>query len=365
MAHTMKKEVSNDYLHEDITFAIISKLPIKSIKRFSCACKSWCSLFENQHFMTMFQKNLLSKTHPLYNDAYLILNHFAKPFHSDLYVLSGDRLENKVQLEMPALLPLENGNEHIRILGSTIDGTICLYDYIGHTSVALWNIDTDEVNAIPPSYGLIRPNSTEYRFHGFGYDDVRDDYKVIQHVDSYTFNNNVHVNECFWNIYSLNSNTWRRMNSDMPRRYQDWETEVYLKGMSHWWGGTHYEACMVSFNWSNEEYYITPSPIEDLPGCLDINLVVLNGMLGLVYNYKEHTSFQISILAELGVKESWIKLHNVEPLCGISCIAAWKNGNIFFVKENGELTLLDLTTGVTYEIGFKEQNFRSQIVIFD
>jgi F-box interacting protein len=92
------------------------------------------------------------------------------------------------------------------LLGSAINGTLCIYDYVGNTSVALWNLVTEEVKVIPP---IIRKVTNEYCLHGFGYDHIRDDYKVIQYVDSYTFNDNVLVNECFWNIYSLNSNSWK------------------------------------------------------------------------------------------------------------------------------------------------------------
>jgi molecular chaperone HtpG len=239
MAPTIQKKVSSNYIHDDITFSILSKLPIKSIKRFSCACKSWSFLFENPNFITMFRNNLLSKSHPLYDDAFLILNHFPQPFHADIYVLSSDRFENKVKLDLTPSLPLENGYEHIRILGSAINGTLCIYDYVGNTSVALWNPVTEEVKAIPP---ITRKVTIEYRLHGFGYGHIRDDYKVIQYVDSYTFNDNVLVNECFWNIYSLNSNSWKKINFDMPSRYQDFDTEVYLNGMCHWCGGTHTEA---------------------------------------------------------------------------------------------------------------------------
>jgi len=369
MAPTIEKKVSSNYIHDDIVFSIFSKLPVKSIKRFSCACKSWSFLFENPNFINMFRNNLLSKSHPLYDDACLILNHFSGPdYHWNVYLLSGDRFENKVKVDLPPSLPIENGFDYIRILGSAINGTLCIYDYHSNTRVALWNPATQEVKAIPPSHGVIPNVNTQFHLHGFGYDHVKDDYKVIQHVNYFIFNDNPCGgldHEHFWEIYSLKSNSWKKINFDMPTRYQDYDTDVYLNGMCHWWGGTTDEAYMVSFNWCNEDYFITPSPLEDVPGCFDVSLVVLNGFVAIISNYKETNSFQISIIGELGVKESWIRLFDVEPLsCIDSPIGAWKKGNIFFRKENHELAFFDLTTGVTEEIGVKGERFWCQIVMY-
>jgi hypothetical protein len=34
------KVIKSQYIHDDIAFSILSKLPIKSFKRFLCVCKS-------------------------------------------------------------------------------------------------------------------------------------------------------------------------------------------------------------------------------------------------------------------------------------------------------------------------------------
>jgi molecular chaperone HtpG len=73
MASTSRNEKisganNNNYLPEGIVFSILSKLPLKSLKRFSCVSESWAHLFENPIFFTMFHNNLVSKSHSLYND---------------------------------------------------------------------------------------------------------------------------------------------------------------------------------------------------------------------------------------------------------------------------------------------------------
>jgi molecular chaperone HtpG len=77
MASRNDKKVSGtgNYIVDDIAFCILSKLPDKSLKRFSCIRKSWTRLFENSVFINMFRNNLVSKSHSLYedDDVYLIL----------------------------------------------------------------------------------------------------------------------------------------------------------------------------------------------------------------------------------------------------------------------------------------------------
>jgi len=74
MAPTNQK-VSN-HVPDEIVFSIFSKLPLKSINRFTCLGKSWSTLFENPYFINMFYKHIVSKHHSLYDEACLLLNYF-------------------------------------------------------------------------------------------------------------------------------------------------------------------------------------------------------------------------------------------------------------------------------------------------
>lgn len=49
------------------------------------------------------------------------------------------------------------------------------------------------------------------------------------------------------------------------------------------------------------------------------------------------TTFNISILGELSVKESWIKLFLVGPLSCVERPFRMENGKIFFTKKDEEL----------------------------
>jgi len=92
---------------------------------------------------------------------------------------------------------------------------------------------------------------------------------------------------------------------------------------------------------------------------------VLNMSIAIISNHANKNYFHISVLGELSVKESWIKLFVVGPLpCVQRPIGVGKKGDIFFIKEDSEVIFLNLSNGMIEEIGVKEELFRCQIVIY-
>lgn len=82
------------------------------------------------------------------------------------------------------------------------------------------------------------------------------------------------------------------------------------------------------------------------------HLNVLNGSIGCISNYLNTGTFHISILGEIGVKESWTKLVIVGPLsCVNHPIRIGKKGDIFFKKEEDELVSFNLSTQKIEELG--------------
>ena len=196
------------------------------------------------------------------------------------------------------------------------------------------------MKVIPPSLAEFQPEfTTEIFLHGFGYDHVRDDYKVIQLVHYFTECNYGAKPDPFWEIYSLKTNSWTKINFEWC-----FNSDVYFNGVCHWWGKTKNKRFLVSYNLCNDMCLLTPPPSEDLFDGFDVDLTgfhvdlpVLNGFVAIITHCKKTKSSQISILGELGVKESWIRLFHVEPLsCIEHPIGARKKGNIFFIKKEDE-----------------------------
>jgi hypothetical protein len=175
------EKVSGTYIPDDIVLSILSKLPVKPLKCFACVRKSWSHVFENPIFMNMFRNNLVSNSHSRYydddDDACLIFLWCLDPMKK-LSFLTGEKFEKEIKLDLPPPFDIQQNvlYDHISILRSAINGILCIYDWINPSEIVLWNPATNEVYAIPPN------GAANYFLHGFGYDHVNDDYKVIRFV---------------------------------------------------------------------------------------------------------------------------------------------------------------------------------------
>ncbi|XP_058746686.1 F-box/kelch-repeat protein At3g23880-like [Vicia villosa] len=352
----------NKHVNDDLAFLVLSKLPIKPLTRFRCVRKSWYQLLENSYFMNMFRKNFLFKNHSFYNDTSLLLYYdmswFADNLNkSGMYSLSGERFENMIYIDWSNLFNRDEWS--FNVLGSTsINGYLCIEGK--HTGrVILWNPTTEEYKVIPPSPFSNQSIVPQVCLYGFGFDSIKDDYKIIQHL---VFSHGTYNNEdatwkdgsSLWEIYCLKSNSWNTLDVNMPTYYLDEVgAHAYMDGVCHWLGKSktgewdcdmHNEVELVSFTLSTEMFVTT-----SLPSNLSDNdykyLAILNGTITLILSNAETTSFEISILREVGTKDSWVKLFIIKSLACIECpIGVSKNGDIFFIKKNEELAWFNLGT---------------------
>jgi molecular chaperone HtpG len=139
-------EMVSNYIPDDITFSILSKLPLKSLKRFECVQKSWSHLFENHYFMNMFRNKFLSYK----NDTSSLILRDVENREGVFYYFSGEKFENKVKLNWSNSFK-QNGIRNTRVSGfDSVNGMLCLYN--GRTGfVVLWNPTTRTIKHLPPS----------------------------------------------------------------------------------------------------------------------------------------------------------------------------------------------------------------------
>jgi molecular chaperone HtpG len=164
--------MASNYIHDDVAFSILSKLPIKSLKRFQCVHKSWSLLFEDSRFMTKYRNNFLSNSPSYDGDTSLLID-----LRNELYSLSGDRFENKVKLNWPNPFLEENTNFNLRYFGSA-NGILCLgyngfYNYRDRR-IVLWNPTIEKFKVVPPGHEVEFSASATLNhlatLYGFGYD---------------------------------------------------------------------------------------------------------------------------------------------------------------------------------------------------
>jgi F-box interacting protein len=137
---------------------------------------------------------------------------------------------------------------------ASINGILCLNQRCARRLV-LWNPTNGEFKIIPYDHSEYLPPNRQplCDLNGFGYDHVTNDYKVIQFVDSYLgaldedeeneefIPEDRSSYETFWMIYSLRSNSWRKLDLNIPNRYyysQNRLVGAYTNGVCHWWART-------------------------------------------------------------------------------------------------------------------------------
>ncbi|KAK2419691.1 F-box/kelch-repeat protein [Trifolium repens] len=375
-------EMVSKYMPDEITVSILSKLPLKSLKRFECVHKSWSLLFENHYFMNKFRNNFLSYN----NDPSSLILKGYKRGKEVFFSSSGERFENKVQLDWSS--SFQNRFRTTDILGSgSVNGTLCFYGSYG--DIVLWNPATQAIKPLPDSKSQFIEGSipdededealgypyvaVAFYEHGFGYDPVTNDYKVIRfvniHLERYDDTDDDIVTldpssykgldlDPFWEIYSLKSNSWRKLHVDKPHScFCSRGTGVCMDGVCHWVCKDN-RPCLVSFYLSNEKFFVTliPSDVDDsfVDTSTWIKLAVLNGSITLISYHENTTTFHISILGEFGLEESWTKLLIVGPLsCVERPIGVGMKGEIVFIRKDNELVWLDLSTQIVAELGYK------------
>ncbi|QCD78442.1 hypothetical protein DEO72_LG1g2075 [Vigna unguiculata] len=193
-------------------------------------------------------------------------------------------------------------------------------------------------------------------YQGFGYDCVRDDYKVIIYLSFGDDTDMEDLNDSKYapilEMYSLKSNFWKKLEHDInvPVFYDDMD-KLYFEGMCHWLGYELYDRCLVSFDLSNEVLIMTWAPL-DIPKEIFYkfevdyewrHLLILNGSIALMSNYEG--IIDLYILAEVSKKEAWTKLHVFRPIpCVVYLIGTWNMGNILFNTHDDELVWFNLST---------------------
>ncbi|XP_035551505.1 F-box/kelch-repeat protein At3g06240-like [Juglans regia] len=128
-------------------------------------------------------------------------------------------------------------------------------------------------------------------------------------------------------------------------------------GIGTWWAtgndDTNWQG-ILSFDITNEVFIKTPLPDgSDIGYANDkyLEYFLLNELVALGISWKavvEEGSqmwWDIWLLHEYGVTESWTKLFRVGPLTGVfQPLEYWRNDIIFWEKDDGQLALYDPST---------------------
>ncbi|XP_050217358.1 F-box protein At3g07870-like [Mercurialis annua] len=215
----MKKIQICEYFPEEVVVQILSKLPVKSVLKFTCVCKLWNSIIKSSDFISTFASNK--------HDAYIFMLHFNSPNYQ--YSM---RFDNRDFDEYLSLQPLFNtANVYdVHVVGSN-NGLVCLcYAYRNYGSTThkliIWNPSIRKYLLIPEPNFLFLCSISE-KLMGFGFDSRTNDYKLLLAQ---------FWGDCIKNVvlYSLNSYSWKNYsNVALNYTHTCMTTPAFVDGRFH------------------------------------------------------------------------------------------------------------------------------------
>ncbi|CAO2818292.1 unnamed protein product [Amaranthus hypochondriacus] len=332
-------------LPKEIITEILSRLPVKSLLRFTSVCKSWYLLIKNPKFAKLhLNQSLISQS-----NRHLIL------FHHSLYLSQIDLDSNHLSFSK-----LNHPLDHQKtiVLGSC-NGVTCISDF-SKSEFFLFNPLTKSHRKLPSI--PIQDLEDEVIF-GFGYDSKNDDYKVLRMLEGYK-NDEIFYNEA--NVYSLNNHSWKTVDA-LPYYlfYKNFSGALFNENL-------HYSVLIdqkldseymsiARFDLHTERFSLMNYPIDIYGDIFKRNLMLvlgqLDGCLCLMVNY--HTidlggivplptnevqgpllkRADLWVMKEYGNEDSWVRLFSI---CQPESIGCYVHVLPIVYSRDGRRILLDL-----------------------
>ncbi|XP_059438748.1 F-box/kelch-repeat protein At3g23880-like [Corylus avellana] len=344
-------------LPQDLVEQILVWLPVVSLLRLKCVCKSWYALITHKNFITkqiLHNKNN-SNTHLLLKTLDKITKDYA------VSTLSYETLQVSLTQPLPPpyfeidkkIVPQPHFKVEILVVGSC-NGVVCLHDNCG-LSIVLWNPATRETKVVPESNLLSCPAGHPVYFNGigFGFDAKTNDYKIINLRRTMPDPTISHSRiQCIFQseVYSLSADSWRKVDSDPCFSESFRGSRTYINGMVSWEAYCHDWEGVLSFDVSDEVFLKTWLP-DDVIGNPLRHIFELNELIAMAVTIIDEEwsefCFDIWLMHEVGVKDSWTKLFTVGPFTEIERpLGVWKNDTqtMFFEHFEGQPVLYDSST---------------------
>ncbi|KAM5569172.1 F-box protein [Rosa sericea] len=293
-------------LPQALVMDILSRLLVKTLFNCRCVCKSWLSIISDPHFSHMRLSKLpigiLIKTRPEKRKSRVIDFTQIEECAGSHFQLEKMRFSTKNSLPPLSEFELINSCNGLLLLsgaGPIRDGPLYVCNPI-----------LGEFITLPPTVG----RRLCYSFFGLGYSVATKEYKVLQ-----TCSGDDRTDENEAQIYTIGTGVWKSIGKTPQDSAQLAPFNAVLHGALHWlsFGGRTFEF-IHAFNFGTEQFRTLPppgyfEPFERLfKECLKLG--VLDGCLFLCVCGDDPRKFDMWVMKDYGVQESWTKTLVVEGL---------------------------------------------------
>ncbi|CAI9117828.1 OLC1v1019313C1 [Oldenlandia corymbosa var. corymbosa] len=282
------------------------RFPVRSYSRFRCVSEPWLPLVTGSGFMESSVKasNGLEMADDYTNHNLLLAS--TDPFVINMYSCSLHSVLHNFPVNMFDVEPPKRAGYPSLYLMGSCKGILCVLE--GCEDIILWNPTIGHLKKLPNSG--INHHSYKISTRGFGYDELNDDFKVVE-ICCYA---RLGINrETIVNVYSLKSNSWRRI-KDYEGGIISCSPGVFLNGVLHW-PATHKDGLntdwsILSLDVSAETHGTTLMLPQCENGFDDLRLGVLKGRLCVFCNYYRH-EMHVWMMKEYGSNKSWCKFASI------------------------------------------------------
>ncbi|CAK7328241.1 unnamed protein product [Dovyalis caffra] len=343
----------SDYLPQDLVIDILTRLPVKSLLKLRCVCKSWNALIISPAFVTAhLNRDDQSLFFLCYcRDAKGRTSLYSLPFYAEPFG-EYSKLDTSIEMEL-----------HSSFFVGYCNGVFCLVQnyYCSTHTLILWNPIIRKILKTPLS-GFCHPKSqSPYRvLFGFGFDSLNNDYKVVRIMDIRKYSS-----VDFWRykvnlkrpikvaVYSLNARSWRSIDISLGlfQMHSDQGKQVFIDGVVYWLvyrvvNGKK-KSFALSFDLSDESF----DEIM-LPECLaskNPSISVLQKSLALMEGAQG--CCHVWVMKEYGVEESWTKEFSIDLRIFMGWPKGFRENGDILIETGGNLISFNTQSQVIVELG--------------
>ncbi|XP_052179115.1 F-box protein At3g07870 [Diospyros lotus] len=302
-----------EILPQEIAMDILSRLPITSLLQFRFVNRGWNRLSRDPDLVEL-QFSQTARENPF------LIFHCDNPLRNQLYflALSGGQesaIAKKIQTPFWEAMP------EFDVIASC-NGLLCLSDSLYGDPLFVYNPFTRQHRELPKS----RQFDDQEVVFGFGFHPVSNEYKVVKIIhywnqyDAFPRRRRFRIpglRRSEVQVFSLNgSRNWKSLGK-VPYPLERRSSEALVNGRLHWLTqplrrpGLRRSCGIVSFDIADEQFREVARPDCGGLNRTNYHLVVLGGCLAAVVCF-HHYRFEIWVMKEYDVKESWVKEFNIK-----------------------------------------------------
>ncbi|XP_057488640.1 F-box/kelch-repeat protein At3g23880-like [Actinidia eriantha] len=318
-----RAEITFPYIPECITLEILSRLPIKSLLRFSCISKRWHSLVS-------------SITTPKIKKSKILVTSYSKLDFLTFHSID----ENGDVKRVCEPWKKRASRYYLNFLGSCNGLLLLQIEY----DLFLWNPLTSFFKKVL-SCNVLPKYEYEFTFGGLFYDPSTDEYKAVLALSK-----KVVV------VVSFKSHSWSKI--DFPYIVSTVNSGPVMNGYIHWYtSGYNSSHQIIYFNSQICEFEKVPMPPpKHHSGDYLLGLGALDGCLCMTRSENPRTlegDIEVLVMKEYGVEISWTILFTISNLNNwvyddLLLYGYMKNGEAILKVYDGVISLSPISNHLDY-----------------